>query len=61
MQFQDARKGQIVRHRITGSAAKIIRPVKSRGVVTIEFTEGPRLGQWYDAFPQTLDALEVPA
>lgn len=54
MNLSDFHKGQKVRHAITGCAAVVVRPVKSRGVVTIEFMEGPRAGQWYDANPDNL-------
>lgn len=54
MQLSDFIKGQMVRHAISGCAAKVIRPLKKRGVVTVEFTEGPRAGQWYDANPDNL-------
>jgi hypothetical protein len=54
MTLLDFKKGQIVRHAISGCAATVIRPVKSRRVVTIEFSEGPRAGTWYDAKPINL-------
>ena len=54
MQLSDFTKGQVVRHAISGCAAKVIRPMKKRGVVTIEFTEGPRAGHWHDANPVNL-------
>lgn len=38
--------------------AKVVRPVKSRGVVTVEMIEGPRAGQYYDALPSNIDLAE---
>lgn len=56
MQLNDFTKGQIVRHAISGCAAKVIRRLKKRGLVTIEFIEGARAGQWHDANPVNLKA-----
>lgn len=58
MTFEEAQKGQRVRHGILGFEARVIRPVKSRRVVTIQFTTGPRAGgDWYDAYAENLTVI----
>lgn len=44
-----------IRHADWRGNAVVVRPVKSRGVVTCELTDGPRKGQWYDARPENID------
>lgn len=53
MTFQ---KGQTVYHTVKRQRAKVVRFVKSRGVYTLEWLEGPMQGAWYDANPILIEA-----
>lgn len=37
-----------------GRTGTVIRPIKSRGVVTVKWDSG---GAWYDAWPESLEML----
>lgn len=61
-EISDFHRGQIVRFvghhprhpELTGKQATVVRPVKSRKVVTIEWLDEP---SWYDAKPENLAAV----
>lgn len=68
-QLSDFAKGQRVRyigHRVAsgvelhGLAARVVRPVKSRGVVTLDWIDAPDplCRGWFDAKPENLEPLE---
>lgn len=61
MKLEDIRKGATVRHADHGLATvkRILKhPRTASCPVTIEFTTGPRAGQWYDANPARLEAVQ---
>jgi hypothetical protein len=70
MQPSDFSKGQCVRYvphtqpvhgrDYTGRTAKVVRPVKSRNIVTITWDDerpDPRDNAWYDAAPENLELI----
>lgn len=61
----DFTKGQRVRyignhpkHAAHGLTARVVRPVKSRNVVTIDFEENQGWCGWYDAKPENIEPID---
>lgn len=56
LELAKATRGMRVMHLHHKRSARVVRPVKSRGVITIEW-EDNKLAPFYDARPDLLEAI----